>query len=583
MCKIKILFSLLIFTALNVWGNPYVKLGYANESTDGFGDAGGAVTPWVTFPVEKTNLYAGAKVTSIEVDLNAKATNMYIYIRNDRKDSENLYRQKIGTLAAGHHEIVLDTPFELTGNEPVAIGYKATFAAAKGAAFGQPASDYACHVFYNTKNTWADIRGSFCITAKVEGDNLPANELGITSLSDGKLRPGETVTHLNMMVENLGTETVTSFTVDYDIDSETTGTLTFDNVNIAPGSFYETTLDIPSVGVGQHTVTLTIQNVNGKPDAYTSNNTATAGVLEPNPDFLRRIVVEEGTAEWCSWCPRGIVGMEMMAEKYPEEFIGIALHSRDSYSTAVFDGPLNRMGTLPGCLVNRRSLGDPYFDIENLFLQEQAAGCDIGYTMTCTFEDDLVKTHSVVQVDKAMNASNLYFTFIVMENDLPGTQKNNYSGSDTEMGGWELKPDEVEGYLYQDVARGAAPSYDGEQMLEGTLEPGNKYEFDYSFTLPRRIVNRDKIHIAGMVLDHSNGVILNAYKDKLTDGGSGVDTVADENSEVLYTDVYSIDGTLLAHTMGTIRACTLESLPTGIVIVVKHTTSGAVAYKTIIR
>lgn len=39
----------------------------------------------------------------------------------------------------------------------------------------------------------------------------------------------------------------------------------------------------------------------------------------------RNVVVEEGTGTWCGYCPRGTVAIKRMNEKYPDQFIGIAV------------------------------------------------------------------------------------------------------------------------------------------------------------------------------------------------------------------------------------------------------------------
>ena len=43
----------------------------------------------------------------------------------------------------------------------------------------------------------------------------------------------------------------------------------------------------------------------------------------------RRVVVEEVTGMWCGYCPEGIVAMETLHERYPDEFIGVAVHYSD--------------------------------------------------------------------------------------------------------------------------------------------------------------------------------------------------------------------------------------------------------------
>lgn len=45
--------------------------------------------------------------------------------------------------------------------------------------------------------------------------------------------------------------------------------------------------------------------------------------------FHKNIVVEEATGMWCTYCPAGIVAMEELEDRYPDTFIGLALHYND--------------------------------------------------------------------------------------------------------------------------------------------------------------------------------------------------------------------------------------------------------------
>ena len=61
--------------------------------------------------------------------------------------------------------------------------------------------------------------------------------------------------------------------------------------------------------------------------------------------------MEEGTGTWCGWCPRGIVAFRYMAEKYPETFIGIAVHKSDNLETNTYS--YLKFNGYPSCYVNR--------------------------------------------------------------------------------------------------------------------------------------------------------------------------------------------------------------------------------------
>jgi len=584
MNKFKFIFFLLSLTVADVWASPYVSLGYATEGTGGYGDAGGVVTPWVSFDAETMATYTGNAITKVCFETNSKASNVYVYIRRDREDSENLYRQKIGSLEAGKHEIVLDVPYELTDCNPVAIGYKATFISSGGAVFGEPKEDAACHVYYNTKNSWVEVNGSFCISAIVEGETLPANELSVVSLESVVMPYNATEASLPLTVRNMGTEPVNSFSVGRVLDGETLEDVVFDGLAIEPGSRQTVDVRFTSPGVGKHLVEVGIRQVNGRDDAFADNNHAEATFTERDSRFIRRVVAEEATGTWCGACPRGIVGFEMMAEKYPDTFIGVAVHGGDDIFTVESLSPaLAFTNVFPNSRVNRHLVGDPYDDIEGLYMREVVQPAAVGYnTVSVIGDDDIITvTSTVTATDEQIKGSNLLFSFTVVEDKLLGMQTNSYSGSETPMGGWEQLPSPTP-CMYNDVARAAYPSYEGEQMFTQALAAGESYEFDTSFALPDNVADKANIKIVSQVIDKSNGFILNAHRTVPTIISGVVDRSME--AEVIRTEAYTVDGRLIMATDGALTDGALShSGIDGLVIVREYTDRGVNVTKRIVR
>ena len=48
--------------------------------------------------------------------------------------------------------------------------------------------------------------------------------------------------------------------------------------------------------------------------------------------FNRKVVMEEGTGTWCGYCPEGMATILRMKEKYPDNFIAVAIHDDDDRS-----------------------------------------------------------------------------------------------------------------------------------------------------------------------------------------------------------------------------------------------------------
>lgn len=550
-----------------------ILLNYSSGGEKGTGDAGGIITPWVTFLPELTDMYAGAQVKEVILETASKANNVQLYVKNLRDDNNSIISQKVGTIQAGEHRIALETPLELEKGKTYSFGYKATFTRAGGAVYGGVRNEEGCHAYYNTKTKWIDVDGSFCIGVVLTGD-LPQDEAGALSVSDITLPPGADSGEMEIIFKNYGVKEISSILFRVMIDDVVIGNqeCRFETP-VASGATGKTTVTVPSGDPGRHTATFGILEVNGNEDVYTSNNTIGGSYIVMDPMFVRRVVCEEATGTWCSWCPRGIVGMEMMEEEYPGEFIGIAVHSGDEFAPSGFSTMLNKITSLPGCIVDRYQSGDPYQDIHNMFNKDRAIGSNISMRISPVYDDTNIAIHSTVRVSEPRSASTLNFAFIVVEDNVLGAQNNAYSGSADEMGGWEKLPSVVFPYYFNEIARAAMPEYAGASYLDGELIPGEVYEFDYSFSLPASVSNPDNVKIVGLVLDKSNGFILNADRNTMAGEYNAVETHEAVSGKVLKREVYTLDGVLIESTEG--------SLPKGkgMVIVREVTESGVTTRK----
>jgi thiol-disulfide isomerase/thioredoxin len=61
--------------------------------------------------------------------------------------------------------------------------------------------------------------------------------------------------------------------------------------------------------------------------------------------------MEEYTGTWCGWCPRGIVGLQLVNETYGDRVQTIAVHYDDPMETSVYYSLLP--GSFPNATVNR--------------------------------------------------------------------------------------------------------------------------------------------------------------------------------------------------------------------------------------
>ena len=85
-------------------------------------------------------------------------------------------------------------------------------------------------------------------------------------------------------------------------------------------------------------------------------------------DFVQKVFVEEMTGTGCGWCPRGIVGMQLMKQKYGDRFVGVAIHRYNASTDPMAPREYLTLDDLPAgnaplCIINRNGnqAVDPYF------------------------------------------------------------------------------------------------------------------------------------------------------------------------------------------------------------------------------
>ena len=129
------------------------------------------------------------------------------------------------------------------------------------------------------------------------------------------------------VVKNMGANEVEAYSIGITVDEETVE-MSYDR-HVAVNGCDTVLFDKPAVEKGKHKVSVNILTVNGVEDIYDFNNSSSATVTVPDKAFARRIVCEEMTGTWCGFCPRGMVGLELMKEKHEGMFIAVSVHSDD--------------------------------------------------------------------------------------------------------------------------------------------------------------------------------------------------------------------------------------------------------------
>ena len=263
--------------------------------------------------------------------------------------------------------------------------------------------------------------------------------------------------------------------------------------------------------------------------------------------FHKNIVVEEATGMWCTYCPSGIVAMERLEEKYPDTFIGLALHYNDQLAVDDYVSDLSFPDGFPTGWINRRFYCDPMVKIEEdgqtkytmlnggfetYYLEEMAlpAVAEIDVVAKQEGKDYRVMSTLCFAIDDV--DADYRIAYAIIENDVTGNgyyQVNGYSGQEVDMGGFEDLPATIYDIEFQHVVRAIYDDYQGVAGSVPTeISGGEKYTHEYLVELPSTVGDAKNVEVVAMLIDMKTDAIINADKVDLLSGieAVGVDGLA---------------------------------------------------------
>lgn len=362
------------------------------------------------------------------------------------------------------------------------------------------------------------------------------------------------------------------------------------------------------------------------------SSTLTGSVGVPRTGYVNNVVVEELTATGCTWCPSGSASMEYYHDTYPgTETVGkvipIAIHGNINYLDPMSEGVepyvasiSERNGTTnyPQAIFNRSSRGldpskkdeverqiallsnntvaidevvapvgeevwgqnvDVTFSVRNAYSAET-----LGLTAAVVMTEDNVKgntggyrqTNGFYKYDASFIEAQ-YGSFLVpyMEKYLSGGEL-----------GRETIPFNM--MVYQHVARGIFPSFNGAPIEEG-WDADYAKQVTLSFAVPENVMVFGNTNVIVMILDESGNIVASdimPYSNFKTAGvesasGEGIVIGGGKNCVKVYApcragiEVYSADGVCLANSVAEEGNNELKIQYSGMAIV-KVTTAGCV-------
>ena len=522
MKKIFFLFSLLLcLIAIEAKAAPTnCYWGYCNSKVTGeFGSktkAQGAIY----IPAEVAELYKGKTISVIKVGLAAMSENVKVFITKDL-NGESATTKTVGKLYNGWNEVKLSSAYTIDG-KGFYIGYS----------YEGNNKSMGHSEMYSPNGCWADLGDGWknyatdskynalalTLQAQITGEDMP-KDLWLYTKRNVIVKKNASC-KFNFGVINLSPRIARTLQVGYTIDDSEEKVAEF---KTTMGSNVEKEFSIDYSGFsknGAHTVKFRLISVDGEADAYAGNNSDYTNVKVKDAIPQQRFVVEEGTGTWCGWCPRGIVAFRHMAEKYPETFIGIAVHKSDALTTNSYD-KLTFKG-YPGCYVNR-NLKNPTSPeagtLEVMHNKYVANPPHIGVEMEANFTDDTKKKINAKALTTFFADEqnvNYKVSFVLIENGIKGYKQSNYyaGGKHGKMGGFEDLPGSVAMDM-DHVARMNYSFYGVDGSIPTSVKADETVEYAAQLDVPKNIQNADNLYLIALLIN-SKGEIENAAETKVT-------------------------------------------------------------------
>ena len=152
----------------------------------------------------------------------------------------------------------------------------------------------------------------------------------------------------------------------------------------------------------------------------------------------RKVIAENFTATWCTYCPDVANGLIMMMEEYPDTFFPIQVHGGDSYSTTWGDARQSFYGVpgyptvwMDGVSSQVGSYGSPsgnYNNLRSMYLQRQANYTDVTMEMCGEVVDSNTYTVSIsVGIENSGTGKPMRIHCAQSLDSYPSTPSYNYS------------------------------------------------------------------------------------------------------------------------------------------------------------
>ncbi|MBO5538155.1 MAG: hypothetical protein J5971_03820 [Prevotella sp.] len=421
-----------------------------------------------------------------------------------------------------------------------------------------------------TYRRWQSIADELnkCIALKVILGGVTPHAAAIAPMAEQKTMMNEPTT-VSIQVKNHGSEPISAISLTYSVAGITNSIeKTFNTPIPAQYEAAQTVqLQLPAIEESNvYALSIIINKVNGvnntDPSASVTGNLIVYGLTPKH-----RPLVEEYTGTWCGNCPRGLVGMEEMTRRYPNDFVGISIHNNDPMevtttyplpNTAFPNAHLDRMYTDIDPYTGVSATG---FGIESVWLYQCETIAPAAISVAAHFTDNsqsALQATATVTFPLATESVPYRIAYVLLADSLRGTtsdwaQANYYSG--TNAAAWE-----VEGMrefcqgsskmfvCYNDVMIAFSDFKGVANSMPAKAEAAVPIQHSYTFSIANikgrngdnLVQNKKNLRVVAMLVDQQTGYVVNANKAKV-ETATGIEQLQD-NGHQLVRAYYTADG-----------------------------------------
>lgn len=515
----------------------------------------------ITFPLQEVE-----GVTDVSVFLTSQLR------VEDNKNAADLIVKAVTPAEPGFITVTLDKPYQIPEGG-VYVGYSMTIADASSEPNANPIaiSDKVNEggFYLHTSEgflKWLDVAegfgGSSIIQVKLAGSAIKGNAAAVAEGEQQFVMTGKEFT-VPVTVTNHGAKGIQSFDVTYNIAGKT-GTHQF--VTAVDAFFGKSTtvyLELPAIAEkGNYELSLNVGKVNDavNEDAITA---ATATVVALNTVPKKRTLLEEYTGTWCGWCPRGFVGLEKLAELYPDDYVLVSYHNGDDMEImSSYSFPSNVEG-FPDAWMDRDVELDAYYGInygvkdlgiaDDLAERNKQFGqADINISTALAHDQSTVNIVTEVIFPYDMTDGNYAVEYIVTADGLTNATwgQSNYYANGSQ--GYPLYMDvftkgesTVYGLVYNDVAVMTSEMLGGSENTITSATADVPVKLQYSFDLADAVntsnqpVIQDmaKVKIVALLIDKETGTVVNANKVSLGNPTGIVNVKGNQDTKAEFVDL----------------------------------------------